>query len=681
VARAVGPETPVALRDGDLLLSSGPPPGTTGAPAPIALPGRAWTAQAARPAPSSRPALLVLASGGLLSLLALTIAIVIARRDRFATAAVDRATRDVRESRESLRALATNSPDVIARYDRGLRCVFMNPAIRDATGLAPERFVGRTSAEAGAPQELVALWEDALRRVLAGEEDVELDFAFPTEAGERWFHSRLAPEHDAEGAIAHVLVTSRDVTSQTYAEQALRRSEDRYRSLVESMSDGVVVQDASGAIVSSNSAAEGILGLSAGQLAGRDSVDPRWRAIAEDGAPLPGDRHPAMRTLRSGVPLDAQIMGVHRPDGSLVWLSVSTRLRDDDGGRGVIACFTDITARVEADREQAALRRVATAVAEHRDQPALLALVARETAELIGAEAAGVVRFDDALTGTVMGVHAPGHVGAAPGSRVDLSLPTAAGGVAGTGRVARVGGGGSQHPNVLVPGVCVSSAVAAPIRVDNRLWGAIAAVTTQADDPLGPATADRLERMGHLISLAVMSSDARARLATLASTDELTGLPNRRSFMRRLREEIERAGRHERPLSLVMIDVDHFKRINDTLGHGAGDRVLMGVAATLFRSVRDSETVARVGGEEFAWILPETDGSGAVAAGERVRASLADVDAGAAGPVTASMGVCVLSAGMDAGDLMRCADAALYRAKESGRDRVVGPAPGSVGST
>lgn len=160
------------------------------------------------------------------------------------------------------------------------------------------------------------------------------------------------------------------------------------------------------------------------------------------------------------------------------------------------------------------------------------------------------------------------------------------------------------------------------------------------------------------------------RLSLQSSTDELTGLMNRRAFERRLDEEVARAQRHDLPLSLLMIDVDHFKRFNDSHGHPAGDAVLREVAG-LFREIsRASDGFARYGGEEFAAILPETGIEGATLMGERCRRAVARAEWQQA-PVTISVGAAELGSGnADMRRLIDAADRALYRAKDSGRDRV-----------
>ena len=160
-----------------------------------------------------------------------------------------------------------------------------------------------------------------------------------------------------------------------------------------------------------------------------------------------------------------------------------------------------------------------------------------------------------------------------------------------------------------------------------------------------------------------------AELERLATSDSLTGLANRRVFDEALRAEVARARRHSRPLSVAILDVDHFKRINDAHGHPVGDTVLRELATRLNSLVREGELLARVGGEEFAWLLPDAEGVGAFAAAERARRAVADLPLGAAGTVTLSAGVCDLSEARDVWELYEHADQALYWAKQQGRNQ------------
>jgi diguanylate cyclase (GGDEF)-like protein len=163
-------------------------------------------------------------------------------------------------------------------------------------------------------------------------------------------------------------------------------------------------------------------------------------------------------------------------------------------------------------------------------------------------------------------------------------------------------------------------------------------------------------------------------LKQLATTDELTGLHNRRSLMQRLAQEAARAKRHRSPLSAVMIDLDFFKRVNDRYGHAMGDLVLENVGRMVRESVRASDIAGRYGGEELCVLLPETGLPGACKFAEVMRLKIAGlVHAGSpgVGPLTASVGVAVIDHTVgDASTLLQQADEALYRAKHSGRNRV-----------
>lgn len=165
-------------------------------------------------------------------------------------------------------------------------------------------------------------------------------------------------------------------------------------------------------------------------------------------------------------------------------------------------------------------------------------------------------------------------------------------------------------------------------------------------------------------------------LRRLATTDGLTGTLNRRSFFERGNEEVQRAKRYGRSLGILMVDIDHFKSINDTHGHPAGDEAIRSLVRCIRSVVRQTDIVGRLGGEEFALLLPETPLDGAALVGERLRHALADNRVPAAAGVTfsftASVGVSQLGASDAVLDsLLARADEALYRAKRGGRNRVV----------
>lgn len=170
-------------------------------------------------------------------------------------------------------------------------------------------------------------------------------------------------------------------------------------------------------------------------------------------------------------------------------------------------------------------------------------------------------------------------------------------------------------------------------------------------------------------------NDANQRLEQLVTEDHLTGLHNRRHFDKRFDEEFQRARRYKHELALVMLDIDHFKSVNDTYGHDTGDEVLKGIAAFLKGTVRGSDVAARLGGEEFCLLLPECSPNASMAFLDRIRVEVSELDFNAGSKkfnVTCSLGIAYLDERTgDPATLLKNADEALYQAKESGRNKAI----------
>ena len=164
------------------------------------------------------------------------------------------------------------------------------------------------------------------------------------------------------------------------------------------------------------------------------------------------------------------------------------------------------------------------------------------------------------------------------------------------------------------------------------------------------------------------------RLEELSYTDTLSGLHNRRYFMEFLQKELQRYARHGKPFSLLMVDIDHFKKINDTYGHPIGDVVIQAISDVLKQEVREMDFVARIGGEEFAVVLPDTEEAKAVEVAERIRetagSTVLRIPDLPSIRFTISVGIAMAEPGYDVSAILRASDTALYEAKARGRDRV-----------
>lgn len=186
---------------------------------------------------------------------------------------------------------------------------------------------------------------------------------------------------------------------------------------------------------------------------------------------------------------------------------------------------------------------------------------------------------------------------------------------------------------------------------------------------------ETLETLSDIAAMAIQSAQRFEQLLRLATTDGLTGLHNHRRFQELLEGAVAEALRYQNPLSLILSDVDHFKKVNDSYGHPTGDEVLRRVARVLSELARQSDRVCRYGGEEFAVIMPHTDAEGARVLAERFREEIREQSFDAGGQrfqVSISLGICTLPANArHKQELIDRADQALYHAKHTGRDRVV----------
>jgi diguanylate cyclase (GGDEF)-like protein/putative nucleotidyltransferase with HDIG domain len=212
------------------------------------------------------------------------------------------------------------------------------------------------------------------------------------------------------------------------------------------------------------------------------------------------------------------------------------------------------------------------------------------------------------------------------------------------------------------------SFVGAPIHAGTAVWGVLLA-GSQRPSAFAPGTEERLRDYAELISTAVVNAEDRTRLDRQAGVDALTELPNYRAFRDRLEDEVSRARRHGRPLTVAVVDVDRFGEATDQVGHDESEQAFAAVASLVRDAVRDEDVVARLGADELGIVFVESDRATALLAAERARQSVAATPLRHGIRLTVSIGLCDLEAAPAADELLRRADAALFWSKEHGRDR------------
>lgn len=507
---------------------------------------------------------------------------------------------------------------------------------------------------------------------------------------------------------------SRDISDRVFAQAALIESEERYRSVIATMAEGVVLQQADGQITACNESAERILGLTTDQMMGLTPVDPRWQAIDEEGSPFPREKHPARVTLRTGEPQFQVVMGVRKPDQSLTWTSINSQplfCPDQIQPYAVVTSFTDITAAKLAEqalRQQAQRERmiygIAQRISSSLDLDEILNITVSEVRHFLQADRAFVYRFNLDGSGTVF-----------KESVIDEYLSILERGITDFYFVQ------SQEDETRHKTITIASDIYqagfAPARVElleqlqvrselvvpivQRLtqsqdlsfepsqqhsspWGLLIAHHCRVFHQWHPQEIELLHQLATQIAIAIQQSElhqqlqiANYKLQNLVRVDDLTQIANRRCFDEKLQIEWNRLRREQKPLSLLLCDIDYFKRYNDTYGHIAGDICLQLVAQVLKQAVqRSTDLAARYGGEEFAIILPNTDIHTASEIAEKIHVAVKKRNiahkASALKPyVTLSIGVATLipQTHIEPRDLIETADQALYRAKKLGRDR------------
>lgn len=538
--------------------------------------------------------------------------------------------------------LAENASLYVCRYDLQGRFLYVSPNMSKALGVGPLDLIGQVATSKRYPDGRFDAYHRALARVFATGEAVEMDLTVPFADGHTAIHRvRLVAEHDASGRLTGALGVGRDITETRRAEKSMRVQEEELRSLAENSPDNIVRYDTDCRITFANRNLMQRINVPVAPIVGRRSHEIDW------GETLRAEKHryreALERVIRTGEAETVEVL-IGAPGSTEPRLHHIKMVAERDPDRkikGALIFGRDITDRKRMEELLAAREREFRTLAENLpdivmrfDREGRCSYLNHAYQRFTGKEAAP-------LLGKIM---------------FDMSGPST---------------GSSTYQELIRKAIETGE----ESNVEWRLLGHDGIQRT-FDTRLRP----ELDAEGNVTSLLAVARDItevyeyRSKIHQLAYFDTLTGLANRARFNECISQALQDAAREGSRTGVMMMDLDRFKTINDTLGHLVGDRLLCEVAQRLLISVRSGDTVARLGGDEFIIIAPRLQDSAEVLGiAKRMLAAVAapvQLD-GHEFVVQASVGIAVYpDHGETAEQITRYADGALYRAKDAGRNNV-----------
>ena len=562
-----------------------------------------------------------------------------------------------------IRAVLNGIPAMVGYWDKDLRNCLANAAYREWFSVDPTRMHGLHIREL-LGEELFAANRGYIEKVLEGQPQLFERTLVDASGETRYTQASYVPDFQ-DGGVQGFFELVTDITERVLSEQRQQRDMARYRALARSV-PGVFVLlfDSDLRYLIAEGQELERFGYRSEHIEGRlihdalrdglaDELEPRYRA-ALAGEEVTWSRRIGDRTYR---------------------LTAGPVASDGETAGMVVA--VDVTERRRQEKTWAGLHEISSAIARNAAPDDIAEQVAAVVRSIFDVDSAAVTRFTGPLAAEIVAMAPALPPALSRRHTYQATDAPASVRVAMTGKPALavyVRGGGVAAEQLLEAGF--RSSAAAPIRVSGSLWGAVA-LTSKSRTSLTQAILDQLAQFAELVEIAIGNAEARSNLESQASTDVLSGLPNRRVLEERLTRESALAAARGTKLSAIVLDIDHFKLVNDSFGHLAGDKVLAEVAARLTEVARQGEVVARFGGEEFVWLLPGSSSEEALQAAERARLAVASQPFDGVGTITLSAGVCELEeAGTHA--LLACADHALYASKHAGRNRSTRYAPAAA---
>jgi diguanylate cyclase (GGDEF)-like protein/PAS domain S-box-containing protein len=590
-------------------------------------------------------------------------------------------------ARLSLTALeAAANAVVITELDGAIRWV--NPAFTRLTGYAPAEVIGRNPRLLKSGAHDASFYQELWRTILSGSV-WSGEIINRRKDGSTYIEEQtITPVRDTQGGISHFIAIKQDVTSRKRLQNDLQDSELRFRRLFETARDGILLLEAdTGDITEANPSLVEMLGYPRAEILGKK--------LWEIGAFTDVEACRAIfQELQARGYIRYDNLALQTRTGQLISVEFVSNTYQVDHHRVIQCNIRDTSVRAQAEETlRTAHEKLAGWVSEleqrHREMAVLNdmgdllhACVTVENAyAVIRQFAPQIFAAEEGLLGIL---NAPRNLiqptvmwGESATSLSEHSFPADECWALRRGRLHWVE---TTHTGLLCAHLsqpAPSAYVCVPLSAQNETIGLLH-VSMPHPEP-GRLIEWKRQLAGTLarhIELALANLHLRETLRTQSIRDPLTGLFNRRYMEESLALEVARAARNRQPLTIIMLDVDHFKAVNDTFGHEAGDVLLRELGQLVQTHIRAGDIACRYGGEEFTLIVPNTSLETAVQRAEQLRELAGQLSAEYQGrllrPVTISFGIAIFPAhGSSEEALLRAADAALYRAKAEGRDRVI----------
>lgn len=562
-------------------------------------------------------------------------------------------TRDERALRW-FQALVEHSTDIVLVLGADGTIRYASPAASQQLGYRFAEWEGRNAFDAVHPSDKGHVRRGFEDLVVHAGQQLPLAFRIVRSDGSLLDAEAVATNRLDDDAVRGIVVNIRDIGERSRAERRARAVDERYRSLVSSLAEGVLLADSEAITVLCNDALEAMFGAPARWLVGKSLPEIVATAeqagvvvVDEDERPAPIEEHPLMVSLRRGEAVTGSVQGIIRPGMPTLWLQINARPLSDPEGvtTGVVASFADVSA------ERATTARLHRALADLRRERNFLQVLLDNLEEgIVACDAEGRTTLVNPASRRFFGI---------PDDVDPIGQPLSPSGM-------RHPDGGAMGPEESPLARALSGD---PVReshlvVDSR-DGVRRAVVANAQALYDDAGA----KLGAVVALHDVSEQKRTeeRLAELALRDPLTGVANRLLLDDRLRRALERLRRSGGGVGVFLLDLDDFKAINDLHGHDVGDEVLRAVSRRLLAATRPDDTVARLGGDEFVVVCEVSGGQDEVhAIAERVERALSEPHrlVGTSLLVGASVGgVLVDSPGVEPSKLISQADDEMYRVK------------------